>query len=322
MITEPPLSTRAHTVPRFYLGGFVAPHSGGRQDPFVYLGNLVTGEVKRRSPKNVSISRGLYDGPGAFLDPNASVEHHLSQIEWAAASAIRTLAAQPYRLDLPLSPAIWRFLSWQAARTPGWMRLVAAWAEEWDPHAPAVTLEEPPDGFEVIGDRPGGQLLVLPSTGETREASTSDEFKTLTAQGWRWKLRNDNHLEMLHVQAWYFQSRHFPRLEWVRLNAPQGTSFITSDRAVAWIVDGCADAPPSALRDSTAQVVAPLTSDIALVGRHGSGRLNVTPRDINRFIAAAATDWVAGCSPETVEQAMRDRTAAVQLLNKPGPSSE
>lgn len=122
--------------------------------------------------------------------------------------------------------------------------------------------------------------------------------------------QNDDHLEMLHVQAWYFQTRHFPRMAWVRLNAPQGTSFITSDRAVAWIVDGYADAPPSALRDSSAQVVAPLTSTIALVGRHRSGRLNVTPRDVNRFIAAAATDWVAGSSLDTVEQALLDRTAA------------
>lgn len=297
-------------MPRFYLSGFVAPRSSGEHDPFVYLGNLATGEVKRRSPKNVSISRGLYDGPCAFPDNDTSVEQHLSKIEWAAASAVRKLATHPDRLDLPVLPEIWRFLSWQAARTPGWMRLVAAWAEEWDPNAPTDIVEGPPDGFELIRDRPRAQLLVLPATGETREAVTFDEFKSLSAQGWKWKLRNDDHLEMLHVQAWYFQTRHFPRMAWVRLNAPQGTSFITSDRAVAWIVDGYADAPPSALRDSSAQVVAPLTSTIALVGRHRSGRLNVTPRDVNRFIAAAATDWVAGSSLDTVEQALLDRTAA------------
>lgn len=302
------MSTRAHTVPRFYLSGFVAPRSAVEHDPFVYLGNLATGEVKRRSPKNVSISRGLYDGPGSFPDPDTSVERQLSKIEWAAASAIRTLATHPNRLDLPVLPAIWRFLSWQAARTPGWMRLEAAWAEEWDPNAPADVVEGPPDGFELIRDRPRAQLLVLPTTGETREAATFDEFKSLRAQGWRWKLRNDDHLEMLHVQAWYFQTRHFPRLAWVRFNAPQGTSFITSDRAVAWIVDGCANAPPSALRHSSAQVVAPLTSNIALVGRHGTARLDVTPREVNRFIASAASDWVAGSSLDTVEQAMRDRT--------------
>ena len=56
------MATRAHTVPRFYLGGFAAPESEGTADPFVWLGSLTTGEVKRRSPKNISIVRGLYDG--------------------------------------------------------------------------------------------------------------------------------------------------------------------------------------------------------------------------------------------------------------------
>ena len=48
-------------------------------------------------------------------------------------------------------------------------------------------------------------------------------------------LRRDDHLEMLHLQAWYFQVRHFPRLSWVRLDAPAGEWFITSDRGVAWL---------------------------------------------------------------------------------------
>src|SRR5438132_384285 len=86
--------TRAHTVPKFYLRGFVDPESESRSgpvDPFVWLGSLTTDEIKRRSPKNISIVRGLYDGPGGFADSSASIEAHLAKIEGAAAVAIANL---------------------------------------------------------------------------------------------------------------------------------------------------------------------------------------------------------------------------------------
>lgn len=122
-------------------------------------------------------------------------------------------------------------------------------------------------------------------------------------------LRRDDHLEMLHLQAWYFQVRHFPRLSWIRLDAPAGEWFITSDRGVAWLADGYADTPPAALRHATVQVVAPLTRRIALVGRHETSKLEVTPRQVNRLVAFAASNWVAGPTSDTVEKALADRNA-------------
>ena len=105
------MGTRAHTVPRFYLGGFIAPESERGTDPFVWLGDLVTGEVKRRSPKNISIARSLYDGPGGFTDSGKSIEAHLAQIESAAAFAIRRfVATEPTEGNDP-RPEIWRFLA-------------------------------------------------------------------------------------------------------------------------------------------------------------------------------------------------------------------
>lgn len=112
---------------------------------------------------------------------------------------------------------------------------------------------------------------------------------------------------MLHLQAWYFQVRHFPRLSWVRLDAPVGEWFVTSDRGVAWLADGCADTPQAALRHATAQVVAPLTRGLALVGGHETCRLDVTPRQVNQFVAFAASNWVAGPTCDTVERALSDR---------------
>jgi len=309
------MSTRAHTVPKFYLRGFEADESKASQDPYLYRGCLRTGEIKRRSAKNISISRGLYDGPGAFADLDASVENHLAKIEWAAAASIRKLAADSRQVDAPVPAEIWRFLAWQAARTPGWMALVDDWAEDWDPSIPHEVIEQPPEGIDDILDRIRPLLLECRTTGELRETANFVEFRSMISNGWKWKLRNDDHLEMLHMQAWYFQVRHLRRLSWVRLTAEEN-SFVTSDRAVSWVADGYADTPPAALRHSTAQLVTTLTSSIALVGRHGTERLNVTPREVNRAIASAASEWIAGPSYETVEQAIQDRPATAKVFTR------
>jgi hypothetical protein len=88
------MSTRAHTVPKFYLNEFVAPESEGDRDPFVWVGSLSTLAIKRRSPKNISIARGLYDGPGGFAEPRSTIEAHLAKIEGAASVAIRKFATE------------------------------------------------------------------------------------------------------------------------------------------------------------------------------------------------------------------------------------
>jgi hypothetical protein len=147
------MATRAHTVPRFFLAGFTAPESDGGPDPFVWLGLVSTGEVKRRSPKNISVFRGLYDGPGGFDDPGKSIEAHLSQVESAASSAIREfVATEPAEGNNPPA-AIWRFLAWQSARTPRWLQLVQECVNDWDPDAPTEVVEPPPEGFGDIKDR-------------------------------------------------------------------------------------------------------------------------------------------------------------------------
>jgi hypothetical protein len=302
------MGTRAHTVPRFYLGGFVAPESESDSDPFVWLGDLVTGEIKRRSPKNISIARSLYDGPGGFTGTGKSIEAHLAQIESAAAFAIRRFVATEPAEGSDPRPEIWRFLAWQAARTPGWNQLVQEWANEWDFDTPTAVVEPPPYGFSHIKDRDRSYCVEDPQTGQRCEARDFGEFKAYRKRGWKWILRSDDQLELMHLQAWYFQARHFPRLSWIRLNTQW---FIASDRTVAWLVDGYADTPPAALRHTTAQIVAPLTRKTALVGRHGKQRLQVTPREVNRFIASASSGWIAGPTRAVVEQAIQDRTAVL-----------
>ena len=310
-------STRAHTVPRFYLRNFVAPESEHTTniDPFVWLGSLTTGEVKRRSPKNVSIESGYYDGPGGFDLPDASIERHLAKIESEAAIAIAKFAASPIEECFIVPQEIWRFIAWQAARTPGWFELI----EDWIYHSPASDTvqmaEPPPEGIDKIRDRMRPICLENPDTGERREVTGSEEFDNYRMRGWKWVLQSEDRLEMLHMQAWYFQVRHFPRLSWARLQAPDPDWFITSDRGVSWISDGYAEIPPAALRHPSAVVVAPLTRKVALVGRHGDKRFDVTPRQVNQFIAASASRWIAGPTPNVVDQAIQDRATAHRVTN-------
>jgi hypothetical protein len=295
------MGTRAHTVPKFYLRGFVAPDSESRKDPYVWLGSLKTGEIARRSPKNISIARGIYDGPGGFADSDRSIESHLSKIESAAAAALKRVRSAG---SSGVPPEVWRFLAWQAARTPGWMKLEQEWINQ---QPDGEVVEPPPDGIADIKDRQRLLQFENLKTGEVRYTDNKLEQKELRRVGWTLKLGRDDHLELLHMQAWYFQVRHFPRLSWVQLTAPDGEFFITSDRGVAWLVDGYADTPPAALRHHAAQIVAPLTRKMALVGRHGTAPLNVTPREVNRFIAFASNDWVAGPTSEVIERALSDR---------------
>src|SRR5580698_4262126 len=82
--------TRAHTVPKFYLRGFCDPESENQNhvDPYLWIGSLETGLISKRSPKNIGIKTGLYDGPGGFENPATSIESHLAKIESAAALSI------------------------------------------------------------------------------------------------------------------------------------------------------------------------------------------------------------------------------------------
>jgi hypothetical protein len=275
------------------------------------VGDLATGETKKRSPKNISIARGFYDGPGGLTDPESSLEAHLSQIEAAAAAAIRRFVATPTLGGASPPAEVWRFLAWQAARTPGWIDVVQAAVDKWDPSSELKTVEPPPVGFDHIAERNRSYCVEDPRTGARNEAQNAIELVEFRKRGWRWVLRSTDQLEMIHVQAWYFQVRHFPRLSWVRLDSPPGDWFVTSDRGVTWLAGGLTNTPPAALRDSTAQVFAPLTRKTMLVGRNTVEKFSVTAREVNACIARTASTWIAGPTEEVVKLALTDRAASL-----------
>lgn len=123
-----------------------------------------------------------------------------------------------------------------------------------------------------------------------------------------------NFLEAVHIQAYYFQVRWFPRLRWFTLRPPEGQYFVIGDRPVGWGVPDCLEAPPNCLRDESAFLVAPPTRSLALVGRNDSTPWQVTPEQMNTMLAAWAHEWVAGPTKEVAIEALRGRRA---LLGRP-----
>ncbi len=145
--------------------------------------------------------------------------------------------------------------------------------------------------------------------GERRELSSeaADEFLD---DGWiPDSTEQSNFLESVHIQAYYFRVRWFPRLRWFTLRPPQGQYFVIGDRPVGWGVPECLDVPPCCLRDEAAFLIAPLSRSVALVGRNDSTPWAVTPAEVNALLAAWSLDWIAGPTESAVAKALRDGRA-------------
>src|SRR3989442_2274258 len=81
-----------HYVSKFHLGQFCDPESLNTRDPWLWLGTIGDGAVKRRSPKNVGTVPDLFDGPGGFAESEATIERFLAnEVEGPAGRALRVL---------------------------------------------------------------------------------------------------------------------------------------------------------------------------------------------------------------------------------------
>ena len=110
--------------------------------------------------------------------------------------------------------------------------------------------------------------MIHPVLGKRNWPADTD-FDNLVKESWIPDYDDpQNFLESVHIQAYYFQVRFFPRFHWFTLRPPKGDFFVIADRAVGWAADGYVDAPPSCLRDPSAYVLAPISRNLVLVGRH------------------------------------------------------
>jgi hypothetical protein len=299
---------RDHYVSQFHLRGFIDPASAGSRDPWLWVGDCKTGTVKRRSPKNFGWSRDLFGGPGGLADRSSTIESFLArEVEGPAAAALREFAAGERHGASGVPPELGRYLAWAAARSLPMKALYQSWIDtlptgEWQ------YAEPPPTGF---GDWHGIKhvhRMEHPNHG-TRGDVPSEQVDSLRGQGWRLCLGRDDFLELVHLQAWYFQVRIFPRLKWVRVRTPADSYFIVCDRPVVWGFAGLTDVAPAELRNPNVQLIAPLARSLALFAHHQySAPLEIImPSDINRAVASAAHEWIAGPTEAVVREAFSER---------------
>jgi hypothetical protein len=306
------MSSRHHYVSQFHLRGFTDPSAKAQHEPWLWVGDCVTQSIARRAPRNIGWVTDLFSGPGGLADRDASIESHLATlIEGPAAFALRGVVSRPTGQRRAIPAGVGRYLAWAAARSISMKQLYQTWIDELPDSADAKLVEGPPLGFEQMAPVTRLHRMEHPAFG-TRDDVPSEQVDTLRGEGWRFLLTGEDFLELVHLQAWYFQVRFFPRLRWIILDAPPGLSFIIGDRPVVWGFDGVVDAPPSALRHPTVQLVATLTRSLAVFAYSPAGTPpdTVPVRDVNRIIALAATNWIAGPERSVVAEALEQRASS------------
>jgi hypothetical protein len=109
--------------------------------------------------------------------------------------------------------------------------LCEAWANEGPAVGDAPVVEPPPAGFAEASPVVRTHCL-RHDTHSARDVVPTDEVSSLLRAGWRLVLSDEDFLELVHLQAWYFQVRHFPGLRWFVLGPPPGGNFVIADRPV------------------------------------------------------------------------------------------
>lgn len=207
-----------------------------------------------------------------------------------------------------IPPELGRYLAWAAGRSLPMWSLWEQWIAEFLPLSEMQVVEPPPQGLEDCQDIERTHTMEHPEHGLRLNVPCGD-VEALRQQGWRLRLAKDDFLEVVHLQAWYFQVRHFPRLRWLVLRAPLGHSFIIGDRPVVWGFAGRNEERPSMLRHPDVQLVAPLSRQVCLFAWNALSDHPevITTFDVNRIVAVAAHKWIAGSNEATVEEALQLR---------------
>jgi hypothetical protein len=303
------LATRDHYVSRFFLPQFVEPTTDSAAEPWLWVADVSQGTVRRRAPKNIAWSRDLFSGPGGLADRRRRLEEHLAeQVEGPAARALREFVAAPIGTVKEIPSALTRHLAWLAARSLTMKTLYESWIRELEPLGQIELVEPPPSGPEGVLE-PSQRTHTMEHPQHGTRAVRGDEIEARRQAGWQWRFSSEDFLEMVHLQAWDFQAKFFPKLSWEVLDAPSDTCFVTCDRPAVWGVDGLWEVPPSALRHPRAELIVPLSRARALFGfnplhdRLGS----ISPHEVNRVMGLAAHAWIAGPTEEVVERVLRDR---------------
>ena len=289
---ENPRVRRSHVVPKFYLRGFC-----DNPDDRLWVGDFKTQKVYAANLRKIGVVNDAYVAECGIHEDD--LEGRLSQIESDAAPRIREFGLA----GSDVTPELGRFVAWLAART-GWLRL---WAEDGLAgflRTNGASLLNLMDAKSAPFERPFEFVHV--ETGRLERLALRLAVERVRDTQWKLIVTQDQHLDMIRVQAYLFGSDHFPKMKWTRARAPAGYRFVTSDRPVSWDVLGAGlGNTPAALRHPLAELTFPLRADCALVAGHDHGAIlsQIWKVDeINRRTTAGADRFIYGSTEEDVQK--------------------
>lgn len=106
------MATRDHYVSRFFLSGFTDLSTPSGADPWLWVGRIPERDIRRRAPKNVAWSRGLFQGSGGLADREQRLEDFLAQqVEGPAAQALRRFVSASLGTVKEVPAELTRYLS-------------------------------------------------------------------------------------------------------------------------------------------------------------------------------------------------------------------
>jgi hypothetical protein len=251
---------RHHYIPQFYLRGFADPGTPLGQKPWLWVLDVHSGSIAKRTPKNIAVEIGYYAIETADGKDYETVENELARIEDQAAFALRQMLSRPVGSRGVVLPEISTFIAWLACRTP-WFRRIATdgWPKQLEDLARGrIEAEDDPDLIV---------LIVNQTTGERRKIPLEDALAAIRSGPWVAQMHQNQVIDIMRLQRWYFQHQYFSMLSWTVLTAPTDQFFITSDRPVVWYVpgQGFADSP-AGLKYPEVELTIPLNAKTALLG--------------------------------------------------------
>ena len=280
---------RHHYIPQFYLRGFADPTTVGGK-ALLWVRDVRTGMTDRRTPKNLAVEVGYYAIETDQGSDYKTLEDELARMEDRAAHALHKMLDRPVGEQGPMLPELSSFIAWLACRTP-WFKRIAM--EGWPKH-----LEDMAFGRAVVEEVPEFSVLMVNTmTGEKRKFLIPEALGAIRTGRWIAQMDQNQVMDMMRLQRWYFQHQHFPKLFWTILTAPAGDFFVVSDRPVVWYVPdrGFADSP-AALKYPEVELTVPLNARTALLGTGSlpSAGTQIRAADVNyrtrcfaeRFVAA------------------------------------
>jgi hypothetical protein len=109
---------KQHVIPRIYLSAWLDPIIPEGYEPYVWLIDIATLEIRNKAPKNIFHETDYYTFTNVDGDRDLSLEQGLSQLEGMYASIVRDKIS----IKLPLNPddhmKLCAFISAMHARTP------------------------------------------------------------------------------------------------------------------------------------------------------------------------------------------------------------